>query len=325
MRLKAFHAETASAAMALIREELGEDAIIVATQNEDDGVRITAAIDEDAAAGPAVLGAELEEGDRADPVDVVYDAFKSHGVPAAVGEPLLEEIGSFETRDPRTALAAALRSKFRFAPLGPGGWAKPLMPVGVPGAGKTQSTAKLAARELMAGRAVALLSTDIERTGGAGQLQAFAAALRVDVLTAADPATLADGLLAVRDRPSVIIDSSGRNPRDAEDMAEQANFLLDGRIEPLLVLPAGLDPVEAGEMASAFYEMGARRMLVTRLDLTRRLGGVLAAGYASDLAFAEASATPMIKDGLSPLDPICLARLLLPNRRADERRRRTGT
>lgn len=324
MRLKAFHAETVTAAMALIREELGEDAIIVATQDEDDGVRVTAAVDEDAMAANFAEAAP-ENGADTDPVDVVYDAFKSHGVPAAVGEPLLEAIGSFETSDPLTALAAALRQKFRFAPLGPGGWAKPVMAVGMPGVGKTQSAAKLAARALMAGRGVAVLSTDTARTGGAGQLQAFATALRLDLMTASDPAILADGLLAVRDRDSVIVDSPGRNPREPEDMAEQAAFLLDGRVEPLLVLPAGLDPVEAGEMASAFYDLGARRMIVTRLDLTRRLGGVLAAGYAADLAFAEASATPMIKDGLSPMDPMSLARLLLPNRRVDEQRRRTGT
>jgi flagellar biosynthesis protein FlhF len=323
MRLKSFHAETATEAMALIREELGEDAIIVSTHSEDEGVRITAAVDEDVAVRPVFP--EADEGGEEDPVDAVYAAFKAHGLPAAVGEPLLEAIGSFETSDPTTALAAALRQRFRFEPFGSGGWGRPVMPVGTPGAGKTQTAAKLAARALMAGARVALLSTDMERTGGPSQLRAFADALRLDLLTAGDPAGLADGLVAVRDRDSVIVDSPGRNPRDPADMAEQADLLLDGRVEPVLVLPAGLDPVESGEMAASFYDLGARRMIVTRLDLARRLGGVLAAAFAADLAFAEAGATPMIKDGLAPLDPLSLARLLLPDRRVEDRRRRTGT
>ncbi|KAF0138200.1 MAG: hypothetical protein FD153_1457 [Rhodospirillaceae bacterium] len=35
---------------------------------------------------------------------------------------------------------------------------------------------------------------------------------------------------------------------------------------------AGTDPCEAAEMAEAFAAVGATRLLVTRLDLTRRLG-----------------------------------------------------
>ena len=326
MRLKSFHAETASAAMALIRDELGEDAIIVATNSDEDGVRITAALDEDAIVSrPAEVEPASRNGPAGDPVDAVYEVFRGHGLPAAVAEPLLDAIGSFETNDPLTALAAALRQRFRFDPVSFGGWEKPLMPVGTPGAGKTQTAAKLAARALMAGSSVAVLSTDTERTGGPGQLLAFADALQLDLLTADDPTSLADGLLAVRNRDSVIVDSPGRNHRDMADMAEQAAFLLGTRIEPLLILPAGLDPVEAGDMAVAFNDLGARRMIVTKLDLARRLGGVLAAAFAADLAFADASDTPMIKDGLSPLDPMSLARLLLPDRSADQRRARTGT
>ena len=326
MRLKSFHAETTSAAMALIRDELGDDAIIVATNSDEDGVRITAALDDDVApSAPIDSEPATLNGTAADPVDVVYEVFRRHGLPAAVAEPLLDAIGSFETNDPVTALAAALRQRFRFDPVGFGSWAKPLMPVGTPGAGKTQTAAKLAARALIAGRRVAMLSTDIERTGGPGQLLAFADALSLDMLTADGPASLADGLLAVRDHDSVIVDSPGRNHRDLSDMAEQSGFLLGGRIEPLLILPAGLDPVEAGDMAIAFHDLGARRMIVTKLDLTHRLGSVLAAAFAADLAFAEASDTSLIKDGLSPFDPMSLARLLLPDRGAYQEHRRTGT
>jgi hypothetical protein len=50
---------------------------------------------------------------------------------------------------------------------------------------------------------------------------------------------------------------------------------------------------------------------VTGLDMSRRLGGILSALEASGAAFAEISAMPDIVDGLRPVNPVMLARLLL--------------
>ena len=48
MRLKSFYAKTMTEAMQMVRENLGEDAIIVATREENGGkaVRVTAAVDD---------------------------------------------------------------------------------------------------------------------------------------------------------------------------------------------------------------------------------------------------------------------------------------
>ncbi len=45
--------------------------------------------------------------------------------------------------------------------------------------------------------------------------------------------------------------------------------------EATLVLPAGMDSSEAVDMAHEFRLIGANRFLVTRLEMTRRLGSVL--------------------------------------------------
>jgi len=367
MRLRSYTAESVAAAMAQIREELGDDAIIVATREDDEhGVSVTAAIDEepvpehgdaglfvpggpaaarpqprplpeppaDPAAGPAAGPAPAPRvppapsppgGWTVDPVDVVYRGFREHGLPAVVAEPLLDAVGGYETSDPRTALAAALRDMFRFAPFGEQAWRRPVMPVGPPGAGKTQTVAKLAARGLVAGRRVAVLTTDTDRTGGIGHLSAFTEGLRLDLQVAGDAAALADGLAAVRGSDMILVDSAGRNHLDTDDLASLATLLAGGAVEPFLVLPAGLDPVEAGDMARVFRELGAARMVVTRMDTTRRLGSVLAAAYAGGLGFAEFSGTPRIMNGLAPVDPVSLAQLLLPRQRQAGRRQRTGT
>ncbi len=328
MRLKSFIAPTVSDAMAQIRATLGDDAVIVATHHGDGGgVRVTAAVEQPDA--PPFAAAAAHEPESAAPaasfVDIVYDGIRRHGVPAVIGEELLELVGGYETSDATTALAAALHKTFRFSPLSREVRSRPLFLVGPPGSGKTQTAAKLAARGLMDRRSVALFTTDTARTGGRARLAAFAGALKLSMLTADDPGTLADGLAGVEGFELTVIDSAGCNHLDGADLARLGRFLAFDGVEPLLILPAGLDPVDAGDIGLAFGELGVDRMVVSRIDLSRRLGSALAAAYAANLAFAETSDTPKIKDGLAPADPLALARLLLAPPHAAHSLKPTGT
>jgi flagellar biosynthesis protein FlhF len=105
----------------------------------------------------------------------------------------------------------------------------------------------------------------------------------------------------------------GTNPFSAAEMDELAGFTRVGNIEPILVLAAGGDPAEAGDIAAAFKEIGATRLLATKLDMTRRLGGILVAADSARLKLCEFSATAQVADGLSPINPVSLARILLPD------------
>ena len=82
------------------------------------------------------------------------------------------------------------------------------------------------------------------------------------------------------------------------------------------MLPAGLDPAEAAETAQAFRALGARHLLPTRLDATRRLGGVLAAA-ATGLALTEAGLGQDPAGDLVPIDPAWLAARLLRAAKGD--------
>ena len=82
----------------------------------------------------------------------------------------------------------------------------------------------------------------------------------------------------------------------------------------MLVLPAGLDPAEAADLARAFAAAGANLLVATRLDLAHRLGGVLAAASAG-LALTEAGIGPGAADGLLPITPEWLAARLLTGSR----------
>ncbi len=64
-------------------------------------------------------------------------------------------------------------------------------------------------------------------------------------------------------------------------------------------------------MARIFAADGCARLVVTRLDLSRRLGSVVAVVDELRLPLAEAGVSPAIADGLSSFNPVLLARLLL--------------
>ena len=76
-------------------------------------------------------------------------------------------------------------------------------------------------------------------------------------------------------------------------------------------MQAGLHPDDAAEQARAFAPVGARYLLPTRLDLTRRLGSIFAAAVSGDLALTEASAGPGVTNPLLPVTPEYLAGRLL--------------
>jgi flagellar biosynthesis protein FlhF len=71
-----------------------------------------------------------------------------------------------------------------------------------------------------------------------------------------------------------------------------------------------MDPAEAADIATAHVQSGARLLVATRLDVARRLGGVLAAASAG-LALTEAGIGAGAADGLTPLTPDMLADRLL--------------
>jgi flagellar biosynthesis protein FlhF len=317
-------------AMQLVRQVLGDDAIIVATREEEGvGVRVTAAVEEDdygPAARPAPAQARQPDPAPDDALDQVADALLRHGVPAELSHQLGEAIVDLGAPDVMTALAAALDSVFAFEPLPDGKGQRPVMLVGPPGAGKTLAVAKLATRATLKGRPVGVISTDTVRAGGLEQLAAFTRVLKLRLITVEDPMALADAMEVQRGAEQVLIDSAGRNPYNPAEMSELRDFLVAANVEPVLVLPAGADAHEAADMARLFRPLGVRRLLATRIDVSRRLGSLLFAASEAELALCDASTSPKVADGLMPLSPTVLAQLMLPELAAPQRRsKQTGT
>jgi flagellar biosynthesis protein FlhF len=232
-------------------------------------------------------------------------------VPAELADRLSRLGARFSAGDAVMALAGALDEAFTFAPLADLPLARPLMLVGPPGAGKTIAAAKLMMRARRAERPFAAVTTDTRRAGGVEQLQAFTAILGAELTAGDESEALAAAVEAAGDR-ELYIDTAGANPYEAEELETLRAQVRATRAEPVLVLPAGNDPLEAADIARAFASVGARRMIATRLDMSRRFGSLLAAAAAGQLAFAGVGISPFVADGIAALNPLSLARLLLP-------------
>lgn len=300
MRLRLFRAETVAAAMAQVRGELGGDALILGTRRIAGGVEITAGLQiHDDAPAPLSTPAPVPspQADRA-------AALAWHGIPEPIGRKLRNGPLPF-------ALAAALR----FAPLALQPNAKPLLLIGPPGAGKTLTAARLATRLVLAGTPPLIVTADAHRAGAAEQLAAFTRLLGVELLAACQPASLSRALERRRAGAPVLIDSAGTDPFLRADLDAIRGLAEATGAEIVLVMPAGLDPIEASDMAAAYAAAGAKPLIATRLDVARRLGGVLAAAAAGG-PLAEFGIGPGAADGLVPATPAALAHRLMQTRTA---------
>ncbi len=110
----------------------------------------------------------------------------------------------------------------------------------------------------------------------------------------------------------MIVDTPGTNPFNDDEMNHLGSLLVATSAEILMVLAAGTDAMESADLAMEFADLGATRLLVTRLDMARRLGGILAAADAARLSFSDVSITPSVAEGLNPINPVSLARLIIP-------------
>jgi flagellar biosynthesis protein FlhF len=314
MRLKSYTAPTMAEAMRLVREELGDDAIIVSTQRSSDGrgVRITAAL-EDGSDDDEDIRRALSGRDTSQFAEKVREALAYHGTPPRLTEKLVAAAAAVEVGSPTMACAAALEDNFDFAPLPERKSPRPFMLVGPPGAGKTITTAKLAARARLAGRPVGVITTDTIRAGAVEQLAAFTGILEVELRQVRGPETLAAAVNDLMGRNDLVfIDSPGLNPFSHHDMDYLRNLIGAADLEPILVLAAGGDAAEAGDIGEAFAAAGATRLIATRLDMTRRLGAVLSAADAGQLMFCEVSLNPHVATGLCAVNPVSMARMILP-------------
>jgi flagellar biosynthesis protein FlhF len=313
MHLKAFSAPSMSLAMARVREAMGQDAIIVSTRNgnPDGSVTVMAAVER------APFDGRLDgTGDTAgDPVAAIDAILQFHRTPREVAGPLMAAAGGLsgsnhDLADPVALLAGALDMQVAFRTIDFNSPSGPIVVVGSPGCGKSVACAKIAVAAKRAGKAVRLVTAGTPRPGATARLHALATDISVSVEDATDHPSLAR-LSVPRSGEIVIVDTAGVNPLDEGECAGLGAWLKDLHADVLLSVPAGSDAFDAAEQANTFAARGATGLFASRLDSSTRYGGLLAAAMAARLPFTLSSIHPQVADGLVPLNPVSLARLLV--------------
>jgi flagellar biosynthesis protein FlhF len=317
MRLRTFTAPSIGEAMRQVRAALGADAVILSTEQTGKQVKLVAAIDT-VAPSAAVAAPGAAVGDDID------TALTYHGVPKALADRLLATAGDLEGGSPQQALTAALRARFDFRPLIDRKPGKPILLAGLPGAGKSATLAKLAARAKFNGWAATAITCDLAKAGAIEQLATYAKALEIPAYRAKDAATLRRAVTKANGSDLVLIDTLGTNPLKAGDMAQLRELAEAAGAEIVLVMAAGGDVTESAELGACYADMGASRLIATKVDVARRYGGILAAAESGRLAFAGIGTSPEIASGLGTLRADQLCRLILPASRAAESRAPAG-
>lgn len=300
MRIRVLKAASMPEAMARLRHELGPDAALLSSRPVNGGVEVTGALeqDDDGDELPVLIGARPRAAPPASrrSNDSAATALDFHRVPDALARRLCT-----------APLEAALEASLRFARL-PDGVARPLLLAGPPGAGKTLTCAKLAARRVLEGDEPPLvISADGERPAAAEQLAAFTQLLGATLAVALTPAAVALAMQQRSPGQPVLIDTAGIDPFDPAQARMIAQLVAVTGASVALVMPGSMDAAEAADLARAFSALGATHLVATRLDASRRIGAMLAAASTAGLALAEAGTGSQAADGLTLMEPAWLA------------------
>lgn len=154
---------------------------------------------------------------------------------------------------------------------------KRLALVGPTGVGKTTTLAKLAAEYLMNhGSRVALVTIDTYRIAAVEQLKVYGGIMNLPVEVVFNPQQLQEAFARHADKDLILIDTSGRSPRDEESIRELATFLDPALgVETHLVLAAITRDGEMRETVRRFGRLGPKSLIFTKIDECDQCGALV--------------------------------------------------
>ena len=303
-QVRTFQAPSMPEALALVKRELGDQAVILGTRScppkgvgallGKPGVEITAAAPGAAVVGPSHVGPAQgnapRNGNGAPAMPEHVLAYYQKLVENEVAEQLAVRLArQAAARSPRRdpADANALTQVLRDAigkmitvtggvELTPGSVRRVAL-VGPAGGGKTTTLAKLAAQfKLRHKRKVAVLSLDMQRLGTNEQLRRYADIVGVELRTAQTVSGVKHALRELESFELVLIDTHGVCAGDQGHYARLAAVLRAARPHEIhLVLPASMTVGTQSRMAERFGPLGVSKVVYTHLDEAAGLGVIL--------------------------------------------------
>lgn len=221
-------------------------------------------------------------------------------------------------RRPREGVRRALRERFpKLVQVAPSPIALPgprlISCVGPTGVGKTTTLAKLAAQaRLEQNRSLSIITMDTFRVGAVEQWKRYGALLGVPVHVAADVDAFVHALGKCQSE-LVLVDTPGRTQDDPFRLGECLEHVSGRSLHTLLVLPAWLRNSDVANMCALYDQPAPTELVVTKLDETRRPGGVLHAAIVRQLPFAYLCDGPRVPEDLADASLDALGRWFFPS------------
>jgi len=217
---------------------------------------------------------------RADLRHLFGAAVKRHRLPEELGQAMVREAANFADVSADTALASALARRMHLAPID-FEKARGILLVGPTGSGKSAVAAKIVRAATLVGRKIELARAD-------GGLALFR--------TRTNPPELL-----------TVMEADGFNPLNSRAASAFSALGDVGGVETIGVVSAMSDAEDVSDLVAAFR---FRRVIITNMDRTRRLGAALAASL-SGARLAHVTYGPRPEDGLQSLDAGSLAAQML--------------
>lgn len=198
--------------------------------------------------------------------------------------------------------------------------ARILFVVGPPGAGKTRTVAKLAARAVEASsRRVIYAMADSEKVGALGEARIYARHVGAELRVIDAPEDLRRTLLAAHGA-RVLIDTAGIGAADDRRLAALGTLRSEAPgAQVVLVMPAGLHRAEADRVLEQFASVRPTCVAFSKVDDGRRIGDLVTALARTDLPLAFTTHGHRVPDDLVAATPRRLAALMMRAGRSSDK------
>ena len=311
MVLKTFQAVDLAAALERAREELGPDALVLATRDVPGphglgGVEVTVG-------APRAESREPLTPSTPEPVErVPSSVLTSSGLTEDLARRFAVAARAEMTSTGDSGLARG-RAMARLLPFGglpdrPG----VVFVVGPPGCGKTTTVAKLAARRMISSRGgIVLASADLDRVGGLEQARIFGRHLGVPVAAVETAEDLQRARRRAGTEGTVLVDTAGVGSKDFQRY-ELLYRLREAcpDAELVVLVPAGLHRDEAAGILERFKALYPTRVAFSRVDDAGRIGDLVSAAAPARVPLAFLTTGHRVPGDLAEATPKLLASLL---------------
>jgi flagellar biosynthesis protein FlhF len=297
----------------LVEAGVGEP-IVVERQRADAGMHL----------GPrGASRPQLPAAPSADDAIALLDELDRAGVATEIARAVVESAGRhLRPFQPDAPLRELVRARIRSVVRIESGWGgegqRSLAVVGPTGAGKTTVLLKLAERYCAAGLSVGIIALE-PAAGGRSTLQGRAGdglddSVTFDLRRAGSISAVRAALRAFAHHDAVLVDTPGAAINDPDAFEAMKTLLAECGVHELhAVLPLAIADRELEYVLDRMIlELGANRVLTTKLDEARFMGALLTIAAWSQLPLAYLGTGPCIPDDLEVADGGSICDRILP-------------